>query len=54
MEVSEDGNTKDISILMSQMRSIDANRLLYKQTKLPDSEFILVKKAMAKVILGKI
>jgi mRNA-degrading endonuclease toxin of MazEF toxin-antitoxin module len=45
---------KDISILMSQMRSMDANRLLYKQTKLPDSEFILVKKAMAKVILGKI
>jgi hypothetical protein len=44
---------KDISILLSQMRAMDANRLLYKQTKLPDTEFLLIKKAMSKIILGK-
>jgi mRNA-degrading endonuclease toxin of MazEF toxin-antitoxin module len=44
---------KDISILLSQMRAMDANRLLYKQTKLPDTEFLLVKKALSKLILGK-
>jgi mRNA-degrading endonuclease toxin of MazEF toxin-antitoxin module len=45
---------KDISILLSQMRAMDAKRLLYKQARLPDSDFILVKKAISKIILGKI
>jgi mRNA interferase MazF len=45
---------KDISLLMSQMRVIDGNRLLYKNSRLSDSDFILIKKYFAKLILGKI
>ena len=44
---------QNIAVLLSQMRAMDANRLLYKQSRLPDTEFILVKKAMSKIILGK-
>ena len=44
---------KPISVLMSQMRAVDVKRLSYKQTKISDNELIILKKRLAKVILGK-
>ena len=39
--------------LLSQMRAIDAKRLSYKMTKLPDGDFAILQKRISKVILGK-
>ena len=39
--------------LLSQMRAIDAKRLSYKMARIPDGDFIVLKKRISKLILGK-
>ena len=39
--------------LLSQMKAIDSKRLKYKMAKIPDGDFIILKKHMAEIILGK-
>ncbi len=44
---------KNSYALLSQMKAIDAKRLKYKMAKIPDGDFAVLKKKMAKLILGK-
>ena len=39
--------------LLSQMKAIDVKRLSHKMTKMPDGDFIILKKQMSKLISGK-
>jgi mRNA-degrading endonuclease toxin of MazEF toxin-antitoxin module len=44
---------KSTNALLSQIRTIDAKRLKYKMTKLPDGDLKILKRKLSKIILGE-
>ncbi len=44
---------KNISVLLSQMKAIDVQRLSYKLGKISDNELLILKRKMSQIILGK-
>lgn len=44
---------KPISVLLSQMKAIDAKRLMYKKARISSNELNILKKEVSKLILGK-
>ena len=44
---------KQICLMLSQMKTIDAKRLAYRQARMPDSELVVIKKYLTKIIMNK-